>query len=57
MAIYQQNFYHIQKLQKQAYNKGIKSQSYALGDKIWLSGKYFKIKQNYKLEAKFLSLF
>ena len=53
----QQNFYHTQELQKQAYNKGVKPQSYAPGDKVWLSSKHLKIKRNQKLEAKFLSLF
>ena len=34
MAVYQQNFYHAQKLQKQAHNKRVKLQSYASGDKV-----------------------
>ena len=41
----------------QAYNKTVKPQSYALGDKVWLSSKHLKIKQNCKLEAKFFGLF
>ena len=57
IAIYQPNFYHAQKLQKQAHNKGINPQNYALGKKVQLNSKHFKIKQNYKLEVKFLSLF
>ena len=32
-------------------------QSYAPGDKVWLSSKNLKTKQNCKLEAKFLDLF
>ena len=51
--ICQENFYHAQELQKQARNKGVKPKSYAPGDKIWLSSKYIKTKQNQKLEAKF----
>ena len=57
MAVCQQNCHHAQKLQKRAHNKGIKPQSYASGDKIWLSSKHLKTKQNRKLEAKFLNHF
>ena len=57
MAVCQQNLYHAQKLQKQAHNKEVKPQSYILGDKVWLSSKHLRTKQNYKLEAKFLSSF
>ena len=57
MAICQQNLYHAQELQKRAHNKGVKPQSYAPGDKIWLNSKYLRTKRNCKLEAKFLSLF
>ena len=57
MAACQQNFYHAQKLQKQAHNKGVKPQSYVTGDKEWLSSKHLKTKRNCKLEAKFLSSF
>ena len=57
MIICQQNLYHAQKLQKQAHNKGVKHQSYAPGDKVWLSSKHLKTKRNCKLEAKFLGLF
>ena len=57
MAVCQQNLHHAQELQKRAHNKGIKPQSYAPGDKVWLSSKHLRIKQNCKLEAKFLSLF
>ena len=42
MATCQQNFYHVQKFYKPAYDKGIKLQSYAPGDKVWLSSKYLK---------------
>ena len=51
------NLHYAQKLQKQAYNKGVKPKSYAPSDKIWLNNKYIKTKQNRKLEAKFFRLF
>ena len=57
MTVCQQNLHHTQKLQKQANNKGIKPQSYAPGDKVWLSSKHLKTKRNRKLEAKFPCLF
>ena len=57
MAAYQQNLYHAQKLQKRAYNKGVKPQSYASGNKVWLSSKHLKTKRNCKLEAKFFGHF
>ena len=34
MAICQQNLYYAQELQKRAHNKGVKSQSYAPGNKV-----------------------
>ena len=57
MVVCQQNLYHTQKLQKRVHNKGVKPQSYVLSDKVWLSSKHLKTKQNRKLEAKFLGLF
>ena len=57
MIVCQENFYHAQKLQKRAYNKGVKSRSYVPGDKVWLNSKYIKTKQNQKLETKFFGLF
>ena len=57
MILYQQNFYHTQKLQKRGHDKGVKPQSYAPDDKVWLCSKYLKIKRNCKLEAKFLDPF
>ena len=57
ITVYQQNLYHEQDLQKQAHNKGVKSQSYALSNKVWLSSKHLKTKRNCKLEAKFLGFF
>ena len=57
MTICRENLYYAQKLQKQADNKGVKSKSYAPGDKVWLNSKYLKIKQNRKLQAQFFRLF
>ena len=57
MDICQQNLLYAQKLQKKAYDKGMKPTNYALGEKVWLNSKYIKIKQNWKLEAKFFGLF
>ena len=36
--------YYVQKLQKQAHNKGTKPKSYIFGDKICLNSKYIKTK-------------
>ena len=38
-------------------NKGVKPQSYAPGEKVWLNNKYGKIKCNRNLEAKFFGPF
>ena len=57
MVVCQQNFYHAQELQKRAHNKGVKAQSYALGNKVWLNSKHLRTKRNRKLEAKFLGYF
>lgn len=51
------NLQYVQDLEKQAHDKNIKSRSYALGNQIWLNAMYIKIKQNWKLETKFLELF
>ena len=56
MTSCQKNFCHIQKFQKQAYNKNVKPKNYILNNKIWLNNKYIKIKKNYKLKFKFFSL-
>ena len=34
ITVCQQNIYHAQEFQKQAHNKSVKSQSYALGNKV-----------------------
>ena len=57
MDICQQNLLHAQKLQKKAYNKGVKPQSYASKEKFWLNSKYIKTKQNQKLKTKFFGPF
>ena len=57
MTVCQENLNHAQKLQKRAYDKGVKPKSYAPGDKVWLNSKYIKTKQNRKLEAKFFGPF
>ena len=57
MIVCRKNLLHAQKLQKRAYNKGVKPRNYVPGDKIWLNNKYIKTKQNRKLEAKFFRPF
>ena len=57
MIIYQENLHHAQELRKRAYDKGVKSWNYALGEKVWLNSKYIKTKHNWKLEAKFFGPF
>ena len=57
MIVYRENLYHAQELQKQAYNKCVKLQSYIFDNKVWLNIKYIKTKQNRKLKAKFFRLF
>ena len=57
MIICQENLHHAQEFQKRAHNKDIKPRSYALSEKVWLSSKYIKIKQNRKLEAKIFGPF
>ena len=57
MIVCQENLHRAQKLQKQVNDKGVKSRSYALSDKVWLNSKYIKTKQNQKFEAKFFGPF
>ncbi len=57
MAVCYQNIFYVQELQKKTYNKGVKSCSYAPGEKVWLNRKYIKIKRNKKLKNKFFGLF
>ena len=44
MIICQKNFYNAQDLQKRAYDKSVRSWSYATGAKIWVNSKYIKTK-------------
>ena len=57
MIVCRENLYHAQEFQKQAHDKGVKPQSYAPGEKIWLNSRYIKTKCNRKLEAKFFGPF
>ena len=57
MIVCWENLYHVQKLQKRAYDKRVKPRSYASGEKVWLNSKYIKTKQNQKLEMKFFRPF
>ena len=57
MNVYCQNLLHAQNLQKQVYDKGVKSWCYAPGEKILLNNKHIKRKRNWKLEAIILGLF
>ena len=57
MVIYYEKFYHAQKLQKQAHDKGVKSWSYPLGGKVWFNSKYIKTKRNCMLKAMFFGPF
>ena len=42
MIVCLKNLHYAQKLQKQAYNIGVKPKSYTLDNKIWLYNKYIK---------------
>ena len=57
MIICWENLHHAQELQKQDYDKRVKPQSYAPGNKVWLNSKYIKTKHNWKLEVKFFGPF
>ena len=57
MIVWCENLHRTQKLQKQAHNKDVKPQRYALGNKIWLNSKYIKTKQNRNLEKMFFGPF
>ncbi len=57
MEVCCQNLLHIQKLQKKANDKKVKSRNYAPGEKVWLNSKYIKITQNKKLKNKFFRPF
>ncbi len=57
MEVCCQNLLHAQELQKRAHDKGVKSRSYAPGEKVWLNSKYIKTKRNKKLENMFFGPF
>ncbi len=44
IEIYCQNLLYAQELQKRAHDKGVKSDSYTFGKKIWLNSKYMEQK-------------
>ena len=44
MTVYQQNLHHVQELHKRGHNRGVKPQSYAPDEKVWLSSNYLKTK-------------
>ena len=46
IAVSRKNLQHVQKLQKQAHNKGIKPRNYTLSKKVCLNSKYIKTKRN-----------
>ena len=46
MNVCYQNLLHAQNLYKQAHDKGVKPQSYAPDEKIWLNSKHIKTKKN-----------
>ncbi len=57
MEVCCENLLHVQELQKRTYDKGVKSRSYAPGEKVWLNSQYIKTKRNKKLESKFFGPF
>ncbi len=57
MEVCCQNIFHAQKLQRRAYDKGLKTRSYTPGEKVWLNSNYIKMKRNKKLESKFFGPF
>ena len=57
IIVCRENLHHAQKLQKHAYDKGVKPNSYAFGDKAWLNSKYIKNKQNRKQKTKLFKPF
>ncbi len=50
MEVCCQNLLYAQELQKRAHDKGVKSRSYAPGEKVWLNSKYIKTRRNKKFE-------
>ena len=56
MEVYCQNLLHAPELHKRAYDKGVKSCSYASSEKVWLNSKYIKTKREKSLRISFLDL-
>ncbi len=50
MEVCYQNLLYAQELQKKAYDKGVKSRSYAPSKKVWLNSKYIRTRGNKKFE-------
>lgn len=48
-----ENLHHAEKLQKQAYNKGVMPENYAFNNKIWLNSKYINTKYN-QIKSKYI---
>lgn len=57
MTICQQNLFHVQEIQRKSYHKSVKPKNYTVSNKVLFNRKYIKIKQNWKLKAKFLGSF
>ena len=57
VTVCQKNLHHVQKLQNQGNDKGVKPRSYVFSDKVWLNSKYIKTIQNQKFKAKFFKPF
>lgn len=57
ILFYKQNLFYTLKLQKQVYDKEVKSKNYILGKKVQLNSKYIRRKQNQKFEARFFDYF
>lgn len=53
MIVCQENLHHAHKFKKQDHDKFVKPRNYTPNNKVWLNSKYLKIKQNWKLKAKF----
>ncbi len=57
MEVCYQKLFYVQKLQKKAHDKEVKSRSYAPSEKVWLNSKYIKTMRNKNLESKFFGPF
>ncbi len=57
MKVCCQNLLLAQELQKRVHDRGVKSRSYAPGEKVLLNSRYIKTKRNKKLKSKFFGTF